>query len=89
MWNYAELAKHASDLGGPEVFMDSLVQDGIKKGRLEMLPVTILAVIVSGTVGFGIHKAVISYKEKMKKVDEDISTTKESVLERFLNEKPI
>ncbi len=89
MWNYAEMTKQACEKGGPEVFMDSLVKEGIKVGRLEMLPLTILAGIVGTTAGIGINKLVICYKETMKKVNEDIVITKEKVIGRFLKEESI
>lgn len=43
MWNYAKLSKLAKIFGTPEKLVQFLIDMGIKKGRLQMIPFVIAA----------------------------------------------
>ncbi len=66
-WDYAELSKMASQNGGPEKLVETLIEsgkasgraEGKKTGRLQMLPLIILA----GAAAWGYSK----YKELKKR----------------------
>ena len=64
MWNYAKLSKLAKVYGGPEELVNILVkhgaQEGLKKGRLQMIPVAILA----GILGFSVKPIYNYFKGK-------------------------
>ena len=50
MWNYAQLSKLAKLYGGPEKLVKILIDSGVKKGRWQMIPIIIGALLVGTTV---------------------------------------
>lgn len=49
MWDYAEMSKAAKDAGGPDIFMEGLVEEGLKSGRVQGVIATLAVVAVSYT----------------------------------------
>ncbi|MCD8018728.1 MAG: hypothetical protein LUF92_03835 [Clostridiales bacterium] len=50
-WDYAELSKLTKANGGPEKLIDTLINNGIKTGRSQMLPVVGAVAGVAVAVG--------------------------------------
>lgn len=45
-WNYAEFSAMAKANGGPEIYVESLIQSGVSRGRKSMYPVVIGAFLI-------------------------------------------
>lgn len=50
MWNYSMLSKLAKLNGGPEKLVQILVASGVSKGKLQMIPIVIGALLIGATV---------------------------------------
>ncbi len=59
-WNYAELSKAASAVGGPEKYIDIIVKSSKATGRKEMIPFVAVAAIGGA--------AVFAFKDKLAKI---------------------
>ena len=77
MWNYAELAHVAKQSGGPEALVKTILNTGLKNGRIEGACATI---ILGGAV-YGIyrlHKFVNDYIN----MDEDYVMAKNEIINK-------
>lgn len=79
-WNYAELSRAAKEAGGPEKFVDMLIESSKAKGRAEMAPFIGLAVI--GGIGLDtVARKIIQYfKEKCSKSQKAIEEAREEII---------
>lgn len=86
-WNYSSLAHTAKLSGGPEKYVDRLirygVQEGVKKGHMDMIP----AVVIAGVVGAGITylgykiSQIVQPKDKVSEISiEDAKIAKSELL---------
>ena len=75
-WNYAELSRAAKEAGGPEKFVDMLIESSKAKGRAEMAPFIGLAVIG----GIGLDKIIRYFKEKRSKSQKAIEEAREEII---------
>ncbi len=75
-WNYADLTKKASMVGGPEAYVELLIESGRRSGRKEMLP----AVLLATCVGYGIFKVVDHYKKEKKVADTFTENAKQELI---------
>lgn len=77
MWNYAKLSKLARSCGGPERLVEKLIDSGVKKGRLQMLPVTIVAFLI----GIAIGPIVEYFKKKRAQSDRALEEAKAELIQ--------
>lgn len=79
-WSYAQLSQLASTVGGPEkllrVVKNRAFQEGLKKGRIQMIPIAAggLVIGILGTVG------VNKWNESRKLIITDRDITKDEAL---------
>ena len=72
-WNYAQLSKLASQLGGPEEMIRLIKKSGVTRGRLEMLPLAfVLAAFSSGITWYMTYKS--------QKVEEESQLAESNIL---------
>lgn len=74
-WNYAELSKAAKAAGGPEKYIELLEQASRQKGKEEMLPWLVIAVVGTFLFTAGTIKIVNIlkiHKDKNKETIEEI-----------------
>lgn len=78
-WNYAQLSKLASQLGGPEEMIRLIKKSGVTRGRLEMLPLAfVLAAISSGITWYMTYKS--------QKVEEEAQHAESNILRMTASE---
>lgn len=78
-WNYAQLSKLASQLGGPEEMIRLIKKSGVTKGRLEMLPLAfVLAAFSSGITWYMTYKS--------QKVEEESQLAESNILRMTASE---
>lgn len=93
-WDYAKLSQLAKRYGGPEKLLDTIKrynrQEGVKEGRLQLLPWVGVAFAGGWAVG-QIPKAVqyFSSKFKRKQVTAEEAETAEKILIKEMNEADI
>ncbi len=79
-WDYAEMAKAAKKLGGPEKYADFLVNSG----RNQMVPLVIVGSLISLGVGvggtIGVSKVVKFIKHKNEEKGREVSMAKEELI---------
>ena len=79
-WNYAQLSKLASQLGGPEEMIRLIKKSGVTRGRLEMLPLAfVLAAISSGITWYMTYKS--------QKVEEEAQHAESNILRMTASER--
>ncbi len=84
-WDYAKLSQMAKAYGGPEKLLDTIKkynqQQGIKKGRIQLLP-WIGVAFVGGLAAGKIPKAVQYFKDKFgeKKITAEEAEEAEKIL---------
>lgn len=78
-WNYAQLSKLASQLGGPEEMIRLIKKSGVTRGRLEMLPLAfVLAAFSSGITWYMTYKS--------QKVEEESQLAESNILRMTASE---
>ena len=84
MWEYAELSKNAKVAGGPQVFLDSLIEESKKPGKIqghkEMYPIAILASLFGAVVMWGGMKLIANNKDKEERSKKNIDNLKEKII---------
>lgn len=80
-WGYAELSKTAREFGGPEKFVEFIEISNRQKGREEMLPLVVVAILGSSLLTAGIIKIRSIKKVRKNKNDEQIEIIKEGLIE--------
>ena len=79
-WNYAQLSKLASQLGGPEEMIRLIKKSGVTRGRLEMLPLAfVLAAFSSGITWYMTYKS--------QKVEEEAQHAESNILRMTASER--
>jgi len=66
MWNYAQLSTAAKNAGGPEAFMEGLVNEGLKTGRIQ----GVIATLAVATIGFTTILVYDKFAKPSKKTTE-------------------
>ena len=97
IWDYAALSHEAKECGGPAALMNLIegrgfqegfgvgVEAGIKQGRIQMIPITLLA--LAGSVAITVivqrrTKNVSFYETKFKKITkEECEAAKEALIQ--------
>ena len=82
-WDYAEMAKAAKKLGGPEKYADFLVSSG----RNQMIPLIIACSLVSAGVGvggtIGVSKLIKYFKNKKEVKRREVAIAKEELIKQI------
>lgn len=76
-WDYSELSKAAKKAGGPEAYVNMLVEMSKAQGRKEMIPVVVAGVLG----GVGITYFFSNIRKKYKIIEENIDIVKKEVVD--------
>lgn len=76
-WNYAELSKMAKENGGPEKFVEILINSGKK----QMIPWLGVAMAVGVASTLGIQKVVKYFSKKKAMSDEAVEAVKQELIQ--------
>lgn len=85
-WSYAQLSKMASSVGGPEkllkIVKSRAFQEGLKKGRIQMIPFAAggLVIGILGTVGINKWNEFRKLKVTDRDIPEDEALAAEEIL---------
>lgn len=89
-WDYAKLSQMAKAYGGPEKLLDTIKkynhQQGIKEGRLQLLPWIGVAFAGGCWVASQIPKAVQYFKSKERKITAEEAEKAEEILIKEMKE---
>lgn len=84
MWSYARLVSKAKKSGGPEKYVDELVEWGAKMERRQMQKEIILIgsgyALLGAIVGVGAMKLWEYHKNKRKEEEKKIAVTKQKLI---------
>jgi len=75
-WNYAELSAEAKKHGGPEKFVEVLINSGKK----EMLPWVGVAAAGGVVVTIGVQKLIKYFSEKKAQSREEVELAKQEII---------
>ncbi|MFP1691530.1 hypothetical protein ACLD5S_06105 [Gardnerella vaginalis] len=81
-WEYADLSKAAKNAGGPEKFVDQLINAGKNAGHKEMLPLTFAALGV-GILGYACIQKLIQCLNKKSVSPEELESAKKEIIDRI------
>ncbi len=76
-WNYAELSKEAKRVGGPEAFMEILIQSG----REDMKPLIVLVGIIGAGLGVCVTKIIYSIKQNNNDRQKAVEQAKKELIQ--------
>lgn len=80
-WNYAELSKKAKENGGPEKFVEILINAG-KEQMTPLLGVAVVGGVALGAVStLGIQKVVKYFSQKKAMSDEALDIAKQELIQ--------
>ncbi len=81
MWDYAELAKAAKEVGGPEKLVETIFEHGETVGVVKMIPI----VVIGSFCGYAIAKLVEFIKKKYKASKEEGEKAKRELIAGILD----
>ena len=85
-WNYAELSKAAKLAGGPEKYVEGLINGskalGRSAGRSEMVPWLFVACGIGSAVQWGIHKLIDVLNEPTQ---EEVEVARQNLIQGIKN----
>ena len=77
MWNYAKLSRLAKSNGGPDKLVQLLIDSGTKKGRWQMVPVALGAVLI----GVAIKPIINYFKAKRSHAPVELEAAKAELIQ--------
>ncbi|MCI9215447.1 MAG: hypothetical protein HFF75_09375 [Oscillospiraceae bacterium] len=80
MWDYAELSQKAKEAGGPEEFIESLLECGKEDGRDEMVPVVGIAFVLGLLIA---AEGVKFWNNKKRKLYIKVESLKRELLSKI------
>mgnify|MGYP001774577159 CR=1 FL=1 len=82
-WPYADLSMKAKVAGGPEKFVEKLLDNGRCIGRKEMYPWVAVAFIAGAGVTEAIQIGIRLYRDHKNKIDKEVENAKQKALEEM------
>ena len=79
-WNYAEFSAEAKKCGGPEKYVEKL----INSGKMDMVPwigVGVVGVVGGIAIGIGIQKLIDYFSAKMAESKEAVEEAKREIIQ--------
>ena len=77
MWTYAKLSKLAHSCGGPENLVEKLINSGVKRGRIQMIPIVVLALLI----GLSIKPLIEYLKNKFSQSNAEFEKAKAELIQ--------
>lgn len=83
-WPYADLSMNAKVAGGPEKYVEQLLENGRCIGRKEMYPWVAVAFFAGAGIIEGIQIGITLYRDHKNKIDIEVENTKQKALKEML-----
>ena len=79
-WDYADLSKAAKAAGGPEKYVNMLVDNSKRAGKLEMIPIIGAVLVVSPIITVASQRIYKRFSIKIKKNQKQIEIAKHKII---------